>query len=145
MSNENRISAPPLAASASDVEAIEPVARVATFWNGEPCEAVMVRVVVADDDRFTHYWAREYVGEEREAVRVTYADFPPFYIDNENGDGWAKVTAGKGSPRYGHSSLAVEREIATRADHAQPTTSDAISEAAINNNPSISGDGDGDV
>lgn len=101
-----------------------------TFWNGEPCPARQVRVIVADDPRFDLYWARPYVGQERDAVEVTYSG-STFYLDDDGhapagkeaeflrsrgvepeadapGQGWAKVTLGRGSWRFGHRSLAVE-------------------------------------
>lgn len=71
----------------------------------EPCEARKVRVVVEDAPEFASYWARPYIGEERDAVEVTY-DGRTFYLDDELGQGWAKVTSG-GSPRTGHKNLAV--------------------------------------
>jgi hypothetical protein len=96
-------------------------------WNGEPCEARRVRVIVADSERFPMYWAQHLVGTERAAVEVTYAGHT-FYLDDEGYDvrleereylrehvgypgwGWAKVMAG-GSPRHGHASLEVERVV----------------------------------
>lgn len=97
-----------------------------TWWNGEPCEARVVRVIVADAE-FPNYWARELVGQEREAVEVRYGG-EVFFLDNEAwpardvdvsgqtihfaareaGDGWRKVTVGRGSPGLGHANLAVE-------------------------------------
>ena len=81
-----------------------------TYWNGEPAVAVRVRVIVADAPHFPQYWARPLVGTERAAVRVTYGG-RTFYLDNETGTGWRKVTEGHGSPRWGHADLAVEREV----------------------------------
>lgn len=85
-----------------------------TFWNGEPCHARIVRVVVADSDFFPLYWARELVGTTREAVEVTY-NGRTFYLDNEargegttDGAAWRKVTIGHGSPQWGHRDLEVE-------------------------------------
>jgi hypothetical protein len=103
-----------------------------TYWNGEPCEARRVTVIVADDERFPAYWARDLVGQRRRAVEVVYAG-STFYLDDEEyeisererqvlrrygrpvperqgfpGWGWAKVTAGHGSPRYGSASLTIE-------------------------------------
>lgn len=79
----------------------------ATYWNGERCEAERVRVVVGDTGRFANYWARPFVGQVREAVRIRYGG-ATFYIDNADGEGWAKVTAG-GGPGMPHSSLEIER------------------------------------
>lgn len=104
-----------------------------TYWNGQECKARIVRVIVADAPEFPQYWARGFVGQEREAVEVTYYD-ETFYIDNEGhepseesatvlrahgiephpeppGQGWRKVTEGRGSPGWSHSSLEVERVL----------------------------------
>lgn len=99
----------------------------ATYWNGERCRARKVRVVVADAPEFPRYWARGLVGEERDAVEVDYRG-DVFYLDDEEFTGaepyefggarveavpgsagwaWQKVTAGRGSPMYGHRSLTV--------------------------------------
>jgi hypothetical protein len=82
----------------------------ATFWNGEPCEARRVTVVVADDDRFPNYWARDLVGTRRDAVEVTYHGHT-FYLDNDDGEGWRKVTEGQGSWRWPHGSLAISEVV----------------------------------
>lgn len=79
----------------------------ATFWNGEPCEARRVTVVVTDTGEFPMYWAKAHVGERRDAVEVTYGS-DTFYLDDEDDHGWDLVTAGKGSPRYRHRDLTVE-------------------------------------
>lgn len=84
---------------------------VKTYWNGGPCQVRRVRVVVADAPEFPKYWARQFVGRERAAVEIVYGEGPPFYLDNEDGSGWLKVTEGKGSPQYGHKSLRVERIV----------------------------------
>lgn len=85
----------------------------ATFWNGEPCEARRVSVVIADAPEFARYWARGLVGQRRNAVEIIYGN-ETFYLDNEaHGEGttddaaWRKVTLGHGSPRYGHRDLSI--------------------------------------
>jgi hypothetical protein len=80
-----------------------------TYWSGKRCHAVRCNVIVADAD-FPGYWARPFVGQVRKAVRVM-TDASTFYIDNEDGSGWAKVTKGFGSPSWGHGSLAVGMEV----------------------------------
>lgn len=80
-----------------------------TYWNGEPCEARKVRVIIGPSERPT-WWCANLAGAEREAVRVEYGG-RTFYLDNQHGDGWRKVTEGMGSPSYGHYSLPVEREL----------------------------------
>jgi hypothetical protein len=103
-----------------------------TYWNGEPCEAHRVTVVVADAPAFPKYWARPFIGTERNAVRVTYND-DTFYLDDEGyeqtqeamkqlrrlglpaepqvgypGWGWDKVTKHFGGPQSPHASLEIQ-------------------------------------
>lgn len=80
-----------------------------TFWNYEPTPARIVRVIVGPSPVET-WWCAELAGTEREAVEVNYHG-EKFYLDNENGSGWAKVTAGRGGPDWGHSSLPAERVV----------------------------------
>jgi hypothetical protein len=84
-----------------------------TCWNGEPAECRKVRVIVGRSERRT-WWCADLEGQERDAVEVTYAD-QVFYLDNADGNGWAKVTIGRGSPGYGHAELPVERVIARQS------------------------------
>ena len=87
-------------------------------WNGEPCEARRVRVVIADAPRFPSYWARDLVGQEREAVEVVY-NGQTFYIDNADGSGWVKVTEGMGSYRWPHRGLDIEHIVAESSEEGQ--------------------------
>lgn len=87
-----------------------------TWWNGEPAEARIVHVVVAEPEKPT-WWFAGLVGSVREAVEVTQ-DGQTFYIDNQGGEsgftpgnGWRKVTVGRGSPQFGHASLRIERVV----------------------------------
>lgn len=66
-------------------------------------------MLVADDIP-SGWWCAGMEGTLREAVRVEYGA-EKFYLDNENGSAWLKVTKGKGSPEYGHSSLPVASEV----------------------------------
>jgi hypothetical protein len=77
-----------------------------TRWNGEPCEARRITAIVTDDGHFPAYWARDHVGTRRNAVEVTYGS-QTFYLDDEDGSGWDKVTSG-GSPVHAHRSLNVD-------------------------------------
>lgn len=85
-----------------------------TFWNFEPTPARKVRVIVGPCLRPT-YWHNGLEGTEREAVEVNYHG-EIFYLDNEGGpswpagEGWDKVTKGRGSPDWGHSEIPV-REV----------------------------------
>ena len=76
-----------------------------TFWNGEPCLARRVRVIIGESPVPT-WWCFALAGQIREAVEVKYGD-QLFYLDNDDGSGWWKVTEGKGSPGWAHRSLPV--------------------------------------
>lgn len=82
-----------------------------TFWNGEHCDAEIVLIKVGPAAKPT-FWHAGLEGTERFAVEVRYGG-QTFYLDNEDGDGWYKVTKGRGSPRCGHKSIPVA-EVITR-------------------------------
>lgn len=73
------------------------------FWNGEATPVRKVVVEVAPSP-FPTWWCASLAGTERCAVEVTY-DGRVFFLDDEDGSGWAKVTTGRGSPRVTHRSL----------------------------------------
>ncbi|MEU1275292.1 hypothetical protein [Streptomyces sp. NPDC005799] len=77
-----------------------------TRWNGEPCTARRITAIVADNQNFPLYWARHLVGTRRNIVEVVYGK-STFYLDDEDGSGWNKVTHG-GSPHWAHSNISIE-------------------------------------
>lgn len=101
-----------------------------TFWNGIRTPARRVTVTVADAPATARYWARHLVGTDRPAVEVTVSPDEVRYLDDgpsvtkvpkvlrervgassirfRAGSAWAKVTEGKGSPRFGHREIEVE-------------------------------------
>lgn len=81
-----------------------------TYWNFEPCEARIVKIIVGNSGRFEKPWFQPYLGTVREAVEIVQGR-QKFYIDNQFDNGWKKVTEGKGSPTWGHSSLDAERVL----------------------------------
>jgi hypothetical protein len=81
-------------------------------WNFEPCKARRVRVIVGKSPRDT-WWCAALEGQERAAIEVEYHG-TKFYID-DNAEGLEKLTVGRGSPAYGHSSLPVASVIALSA------------------------------
>lgn len=85
------------------------MATIPTFWNGEPCSARVVTVVVGKSPRKT-WWCAEMEGQSRQAVEVDYQGHK-FYLDNEDGLGWLKVTEGRGSPAWAHSSVPVQKVL----------------------------------
>lgn len=72
-------------------------------WNGEPAYGRKVYVRVGSVGKPT-YWYAGMEGTRRKAVEVEY-EGQTFFLDNEDGQGWHKVTAGLGSPQAGHLSL----------------------------------------
>lgn len=84
-----------------------------TFWNGLPTPAARGTAVVAAAPEFPQYWAKAegIVGERIPVVRVVLDGVNygggVTYLDDRTGSGWAKVTNGRGSPRYGHADVAV--------------------------------------
>lgn len=94
-----------------------------TRWNGEPCTARQLTAVVADNIDFPAYWARHLVGTRRDIVEVVYGG-STFYLDDEAGEGWHKVTHG-GSPRWAHSNITIDPDTirprgTVQADPDQP-------------------------
>jgi hypothetical protein len=81
-----------------------------TYWNGEPCEARRISCVMADSPEFPRFWGRKeaLVGHRVDAVEVRY-NGKMFYLYDGDGEGWAKVTKGKGSPSWPHKNLRPER------------------------------------
>ncbi len=86
-----------------------------TFWNYEPTPARIVRVIVGPAAKPT-FWHAGLEGTEREAVEVNYHG-DVFYLDNEDtsfqkaGQGWFKVTQGRGGPDWGHADIPVAKVL----------------------------------
>lgn len=69
-------------------------------WNGEPCVARHVEVIVGTSPVET-WWCASLKGTRRKAIEISQGGYS-FFIDNEDGSGLMKVTLGRGSPSYGH-------------------------------------------
>jgi hypothetical protein len=84
-------------------------AKEKTYWNGESanCHRVVVRVGTVEQPT---WWCAGMEGTERSAVEVNYRN-QTFYLDNENGSAWLKVTRGGGGPEWGHRSLPDDSEV----------------------------------
>ena len=78
------------------------------YWNGEPCKARRVRVIVGKSPRDT-WWCADLEGQERSAIEIEYHG-QKFYL-NDDADALEKITVGRGSPQYGHASLPVDRVV----------------------------------
>lgn len=96
------------------------------YWKGRPAQCAKVRAVLGNSGRFPELWHSAMVGEERDAVEVrVYGErvvngivrsykHEPFYLDDHDGEGWRKVTEGRGADHYPHRELDVEK-VVTRA------------------------------
>ncbi|WP_374029800.1 hypothetical protein [Bdellovibrio bacteriovorus] len=90
-----------------------------TFWNGEPCKATKVKVVVGKSPRPT-WWCAHLEGKIMDAIRIEYPvdnktsepgiDCQPFYLCDD-AESWKKITVGMGSPYCSHKSLPVKEEV----------------------------------
>lgn len=80
-----------------------------TYWNGERCTARRVRVIVGESNP-RGAWYEGLEGTARDAVEVLYGDMV-YYLDNEDGSGWLKVTKGRGSPGVSSRFLSIRRVL----------------------------------
>ena len=74
-----------------------------TYWNGERCKARRVLILVGECP-FPQGWYRNLVGKRMKAVEIVYGG-ETFYIADEDGNGWHKVTMERGGPHWGHKSV----------------------------------------
>jgi len=77
------------------------------YWNGEPCHARFVDIIVGKADKET-YWYAKHEGQKRKAIQVgleTPKGNVLFLLDNEDGSALEKITVGRGSPPWGHKSI----------------------------------------
>lgn len=78
-----------------------------TFWDGEPADCKRGTAIIARPPGVHPTWWTEVqglTGTARRVVRVQ-KDNRIFYIDDQDGSGWRKVTNGRGSWQFGHRSL----------------------------------------
>lgn len=88
------------------------MSKTQTYWNGLPTPARRGTAVVADAPEFPAYWARDLAGERIAVVEVTLEGVARgggiTFLDDREGDGWAKVTEGHGGPGWGHANVYIE-------------------------------------
>jgi hypothetical protein len=77
-----------------------------TYWNGQRVVARRLKGTVGESP--SGWWCSKLKGQIRQVVEVTYYDMV-FYIDNQDGSGWIKVTEGRGMPDYPHKSLPISK------------------------------------
>jgi hypothetical protein len=90
-----------------------------TFWGGETAECRRVRVIVGPPP-IDGWWSAPLTGQVRDAVEVT-AEGRTFYIDDQDGTGWAHVTVRQGDPMDPRPTLPVKRVIGVREPEPRAT------------------------
>ena len=84
-----------------------------TYWNGLPTTASRGTAIVADAPEFSLYWAKKLVGQRIPVVMVDLDGVNygggTTYLDNRDGQGWRKITEGRGSSTYAHGELSIEQ------------------------------------
>lgn len=73
------------------------------FWNGEPATFTVVEYEVTKSEE-PLYWNNLNVGTRRQAIQIKQDEWI-WLIDNQFGDGYYKVTAGKGMWTSAHKSI----------------------------------------
>lgn len=84
-----------------------------TYWNGLPCKAERMQVIVGKPHKPT-WWCAPLEGKEHSAIKISVSG-ESFYI-NDDEEAWLKITQGKGMWDYAHKSLPVEREIDSKGE-----------------------------
>lgn len=85
------------------------------YWNGLPTRVRKVTgtIVKYDPDRHPNLaWWKDMVGQTIVAVEVSLDGVNygggTIYLDDRKGEGWRKVTDGRGSPSYPHAEVPLE-------------------------------------
>jgi hypothetical protein len=83
-----------------------------TYWNGLRTPARRGTAVVVPAPEFPRYWAQNIIGQRIPVVEVVLdgvnAGGGVIYLDDQIGNGWRKVTDGRGGPRIQHANVRVE-------------------------------------
>lgn len=74
-----------------------------TYWNGLSTPCVRGTLTVGEAPVPTFWWAK-LTGQKVRVVRVDWMN-GTFYLYDEDGSGWFKVTDGHGSPAWGHKNI----------------------------------------
>lgn len=82
-------------------------------WNGEPCKAESVTVLLKRVKNMPYCWQNEFDGQRIEAIKITINDTyrTTFFIANEDGQGYKKITEYQGMWYGGHKSVFYENEM----------------------------------
>lgn len=74
------------------------------LWDNYPVEVIGVIYTVTKCVAPPASWQNNKVGTKRQGLKIRQKGYE-FLIDNEHGDGYLKVTEGRGSFMYGHKSV----------------------------------------
>lgn len=70
------------------------------YWNGKPIEFAVLTVTITNRLGGGKNWAKPFIGNKRQAVKVMVPGHRPFYLDNEDGTGLACVLKEKTEVSY---------------------------------------------
>lgn len=70
------------------------------YWNGKPVEFAVLTVTITNRLGGGKNWAKSFIGEKRQAVKVMVPGHRPFYLDNEDGTGLAHIIDQKAKVTY---------------------------------------------
>lgn len=65
------------------------------FWLGKPVKYSVIKVEITNLLGGVKHWARGFVGQKRQAIKVEMPGARPFYLDNEDGTGLKTVKSKK--------------------------------------------------
>jgi hypothetical protein len=80
------------------------------FWNEEPITYKVYSYTVTKVENKPHHWQNMVIGMKRQALLVDY-HCARFYLDNQHGDAYLKLTVGRGTPMYSHLSVENPAEL----------------------------------
>ena len=74
------------------------------FWNDKPAKYVVFNYQPSKVEDTPAHWQNSLDDTVRQGLHI-FTKGQDFYIDNEFGDGYLKITEGRGCPPYSHSSI----------------------------------------
>ncbi|MBN8668746.1 MAG: hypothetical protein J0M30_14710 [Chitinophagales bacterium] len=70
-------------------------------WNyTEDIQYRVLKVIIKPVESNKMHWQNAFAGKFRQIVEIKHKDYPPFYIDNEDGSGLRKIAKGGGPDSY---------------------------------------------
>lgn len=69
-------------------------------WQGKAVTFEVMNVEITNRLGDTRPWAKPFIGETRQAVKITMRNHLPFYLDNEDGSGLIQLKTNVKLPKY---------------------------------------------